>query len=187
MTAWPLCWKAWWVISGNGSDPAHGSRCSCSPSSQMPVDEDGSIPGLTPVRALAVTPCLSLSLSLTPALSFWPQNTTLLSRTLARNLTYLLLITYPLSSSSFTFSLQFHIPLSLSPLPLIFIPIIFFGHSFPHFPLAYYLLYLPCPLCGFTPSISCFLLPAQAQFPPSLPFPHLCFFSFCYSSATFIP
>lgn len=110
-----------------------------------------------------------------------------LSPTLARNLTYLLLITYPLSSSSFTFSLQFHIPLSVSLLPLIFIPITFFGHSFPHFPLAYYLLYLPCPLCGFTPSISCFLLPVQAQFPPSLPFPHLCFFSFCYSSATSIP
>lgn len=53
------------------------------------------------------------------------------------NHTYLLLITYPLSSSSFTFPLQFHIPLSalsVSLLPHIFNPIIFFGHSFPHFP-----------------------------------------------------
>lgn len=30
MTAWSHCWKAWWVISTSGSDPAHGSRYSCS-------------------------------------------------------------------------------------------------------------------------------------------------------------
>lgn len=33
MTAWPFCWKAWWVISGNGSDVAHSSHCPHSSSS----------------------------------------------------------------------------------------------------------------------------------------------------------
>lgn len=70
-------------MMGNKRKWQWSGSCYCSPSSQMPVDEDGSIPGVTPVRAVAVTLCLSLSLSPTPSLIPTPKQHLALARIFA--------------------------------------------------------------------------------------------------------
>lgn len=148
----------------------------------MPVDEDGSIPGLTPVRALAVTPCLSLSLSLIPALSLWPHTPPSSLPHFSPPVTSLIFLSrilYCPLLSLFFYSFTYHCQPSYSVSSLSFSSLLnFFGHSFPHFPLAYYLLLLSCPLCGFTPSISCFLFTNADTASSHSPFSlfHPCFF-----------
>lgn len=135
------------------------------PSSQMPVCEDGSIHGLTPVRALLTHPVyLPLYCSLPLSYSDPKRPPYSLSHfcsvTLSPSYHISSLVLFPHFSCTVP-----HSTVGLSFPSLLY----FFGHSLPH-SVAYYLLYLACPFCVFTPSISCFLLPMQAQFPLTLTF-----------------
>lgn len=78
--------------------------------------------------------------------------------------------------SPFLYSSTYHCQSSQSVSSLSFsFPLYFFWSLLSSFPVAHYLLHLPCPLCAFTPSVSSFALLMQAQFSLSVPFPHQCF------------